>query len=808
MVTGAWYHVVGVRGSNFIQVYVNGQLEGQTNVFLAQDYGTQPLYLGTSGLSGHDGRLSGSLDEVSLYHRALSSNEVTAIYAAGSAGKCKGVRITAQPQSLTAPADTSASLTLMAAGVAPLSYQWRFNGTNLANATAATLAFTNVQLTDAGSYVVVVTNSFSAATSSVATLVVGVVPDPQLKAALRSALSRTDYPRTSSEDLAALSSLWACNYEITNLSGLEWAANLTNLNLAGNAISDLGVLTNLIHLSSLEVQDNFVADLSALAALTNLHHLAVGGNPIHDYSTLSRLTNLASLSVANISGRGAAMEDLTSLENLTGLTSLTLWENKIMDLSPLVGLTNLSSLDLRWNPITNQTVLAGLPNLDRLYLGATASSNINFLAPMTRLAFLNLADNQISDVSPLSGLTNLTYLVLSGNPSLTNCPVLSGMTGLVNLELRGIGITNLGFLSNLTHLAYADLAYNDITDPSPLAGPTNLSLVLDGNTNLDYVKVSGLTNVRRIWLDGNSISDAGFLRDMPQLTALGLDNNNLADPSALGTLTNLVLLGLSQNPIAGYDWLTNSAFRGLASLRLEGNSISEKTGFLMSLSQLAFLSLNSNRLASVSALSGLTNLSSLYLAQNRLCDIDPLAGLPQLRFVDVSLNLLETNAAKNVADTLRYPWVSIGEAEVRYIPANRMTLAVTLATAPDWHIPANRARALEFFVSDDTVPPLEWIVTAASMNESVIPNANITVSGTGGTRTVTLSRVMSKHPPTRFLRSPCKTPPAVCAPAPTSTSLWTRRTLVSPCRTPACLIKCARRSVSLGMISPVWTCSP
>src|SRR2546422_8026 len=28
--TGVWYHVAGVRGSNFLQLYVNGQLERQT----------------------------------------------------------------------------------------------------------------------------------------------------------------------------------------------------------------------------------------------------------------------------------------------------------------------------------------------------------------------------------------------------------------------------------------------------------------------------------------------------------------------------------------------------------------------------------------------------------------------------------------------------------------------------------------------------------------------------------------------------------------------------------------------------------
>jgi hypothetical protein len=58
---------------------------------------------------------------------------------------------------------------------------------------------------------------------------------------------------------------------------------------------------------------------------------------------------------------------------------------------------------------------------------------------------------------------------------------------------------------------------------------------------------------------------------------------------------------------------------------------------------------------------------------------------------------------------------------------------------------------LEFFVSEDTVPPQEWIVTAASMNESVVPNANITVSGTGGTRTVTLRSTAVQTPANTLL---------------------------------------------------------
>src|ERR1035441_3684206 len=38
--TSVWYHIAGVRGSDFTRLYVNGQLESETNVAFPQDYGT------------------------------------------------------------------------------------------------------------------------------------------------------------------------------------------------------------------------------------------------------------------------------------------------------------------------------------------------------------------------------------------------------------------------------------------------------------------------------------------------------------------------------------------------------------------------------------------------------------------------------------------------------------------------------------------------------------------------------------------------------------------------------------------------
>ena len=99
--TNVWYHVAGVRGTNFVQIYVNGQLQGQSSVSFSQNYSNLPVYFGSSGESYWDGKLAGQLDEVSIYNRALSSNEITAIYNAGAGGKCKPSPIIGNPPVIT-----------------------------------------------------------------------------------------------------------------------------------------------------------------------------------------------------------------------------------------------------------------------------------------------------------------------------------------------------------------------------------------------------------------------------------------------------------------------------------------------------------------------------------------------------------------------------------------------------------------------------------------------------------------------------------------------------------------------------------
>jgi len=79
---------------------------------------------------------------------------------------------TMQPQSQAVSAGSDVTFSAMVVGSTPLSYQWRFNGTNIAGATNVSLVLSNAQFFHSGNYALVVTNTAGGATSQVAVLTV------------------------------------------------------------------------------------------------------------------------------------------------------------------------------------------------------------------------------------------------------------------------------------------------------------------------------------------------------------------------------------------------------------------------------------------------------------------------------------------------------------------------------------------------------------------------------------------------------------------------------------------------------------
>jgi hypothetical protein len=177
---GVWHHVAYTFDANAAlqTIYVDGVAVASNSASGPIAYDTHPFQIGADIENGVPSFFfDGSIDEVSLYDRALTATEIAAIYDAGGEGKC-GLppTILTQPQSQSVVVGGTASFLVTTGGTAPLAYQWSFDGTNIAGATNAALVLTSLNFGDAGSYTVAVTNVFGLVGSSNAILAVGNAP--------------------------------------------------------------------------------------------------------------------------------------------------------------------------------------------------------------------------------------------------------------------------------------------------------------------------------------------------------------------------------------------------------------------------------------------------------------------------------------------------------------------------------------------------------------------------------------------------------------------------------------------------------
>lgn len=134
---------------------------------------TSTLYIGAPTSTTANSYFYGLIDEMAMYRRALSADEIHSIATAGSAGKCKvPPSIQTQPLDQVVKTSSNATFTVLAVGSPTLRYQW-FKGTaSLAWATNSAFSITNVQGFAAGLYSVRVANAFGSITSSNALLTV------------------------------------------------------------------------------------------------------------------------------------------------------------------------------------------------------------------------------------------------------------------------------------------------------------------------------------------------------------------------------------------------------------------------------------------------------------------------------------------------------------------------------------------------------------------------------------------------------------------------------------------------------------
>ncbi len=486
--TNTWYHIAAVRGPSITQFYVNGNLEAQTNVTFAQNYGTLPLFFGTSGTTYWDHKLAGQLDEVSLYNRALNSNEIAAIFAAGSAGKCKGATppsITVAPTNQTVAVGSNALFTVTATGTAPLSYQWQVGSTAITGATTSSLALTNVQTTDAGNYTVTITN-LAGSTNSSATLTVLTPPSITLQpVGLTNGLGTTATFTATASGSPTLTYQWQFNgVNLTNNARIT-GVTTTNLTITSLVATDSGNYT-LIARNPVGTATSSPAPLSVLAP------------PVVTIAPTSRTVAVGANPVFTVTATGTAPLNYQWQVGSTAITGAT---------TSSLALTNVQTTDAGTYTVT-------ITNL----IGSTNSS-----ATLTVLTPPGIAQQPVSTTNNLGGSASFTAIA-SGSPTLVYQWRLNG-TNLVNgaritgatsqtLNLTGLLLSDAGnytlFVSNsVGNTTSAPASLTVLSPPSITGQPANQTNLAGVNVSFN-VTASGTQPLSFQWYRNSSpLTDGG-----------------------------------------------------------------------------------------------------------------------------------------------------------------------------------------------------------------------------------------------------------------------------------------------------------
>jgi Leucine-rich repeat (LRR) protein len=198
-----------------------------------------------------------------------------------------------------------------------------------------------------------------------------------------------------------------------HLIGFDYFADVLQVNLFEENVTDVSQLANLPDLQKLSLTGTRVAYLEPLSSLDKLRILDLESTPV---------------------------SDLRPLASLDSLEELTLDDTQVKDLSPLAAIEKLKVLKLTNAPVRDVTPLAKLKNLVLLVLNGTQVSDVTPLASTASLDELWLIDTRVRDVRPLSNLTSLETLGLDNSP-VKDVSSLTKLTSLRLLSVDGTQVT-------------------------------------------------------------------------------------------------------------------------------------------------------------------------------------------------------------------------------------------------------------------------------------------------------------------------------------------------------------------------------
>ena len=401
---------------------------------------------------------------------------------------------------------------------------------------------------------------------------------------------------------------------------------------------------------------------------------------------LSEVVQLYSLTSLTLSGD--RLTDISPLSALGGLVFLDLSNNSISDISPLGNLRELKTLYLDNNPIADLTPLCSLPQLEMLSIRGTAVTEEQLRALSEALPNCKIhsdsgtEEETVSEVTvgALSFRTDAEELDLSGM-GISDLSPLAVCKGLKKLDITGNSVSDLSPLMDLPELETLCFKDNLVSDLRPLMAMRSLRVInAEGNGISSTAPLAMLTELRELYLAFNPIEDLSGLRSMSGLRRLGLESTSLTDDDLelLATLEGLDVLRIYDNPALSGEKVDElkAALRGCEVQHSElvyyvefgGEKIKENATEIelfehgvtdispvLRFKQLEKLDLGANNIENIYAFQYLSApLRDLRIANNNISDGTPLMYLEDLEVLDISGNRLSSVSPIKLLSSLKW----------------------------------------------------------------------------------------------------------------------------------------------------------
>ncbi|MGD6892262.1 leucine-rich repeat domain-containing protein [Bacillus mobilis] len=230
--------------------------------------------------------------------------------------------------------------------------------------------------------------------------------------------------------------------------------------------------------------------------------------------TKEDLLKVKSLIVVEAKSKG--IQNVTGLEYMTNLETLTLEEVKLENIQFISSLRQLKSLSITYGELKEIGPLAELENIESLNLRNNKISDLSPLSQMKKIKMLDLNSNYIKDIKPLFTVTTLKTLTVANNQiSNANLAGIEQLKNVKSLSLSNNGLTNIEHITPMKKLVELDLSKNKLENIEPLSRLSTVqSLNLEENYISDITPLSQLTGLYDLKLGSNEIRDVRPVQEL------------------------------------------------------------------------------------------------------------------------------------------------------------------------------------------------------------------------------------------------------------------------------------------------------